>query len=95
MEVGHKVYQILCVPVPELELGLHNGSGTQSIGGYQAHIVPVPGRLGFSVRVTQDWNAISVEGYTIGLLQLRTARRISFCNPLLHRSVESLDHLLF
>ena len=89
------MYQILCVSVPELlELWLHNGSGTQSVG-YQAHTVTVPGRLGFRVRVTQDWNAISVAGYTIELLQLRTAPRISFCNPLLHRSVESLDHLLF
>ena len=47
MEVGHKAYQILCVPVPEFELGLHNGTGTQSVPS------PLCQLLRVRVRVTQ------------------------------------------
>ena len=34
------MYQVLCVPVPELELGLHNGTGTHFVS--QVLYVPVP-----------------------------------------------------
>ena len=52
MGVGHKAYQAFCVPVPELELGLHSAAGTQNLPD---PVCPCPGVI--KVRVTQwEWD---------------------------------------